>query len=165
MLPEAVPSIFPNLPAHFSKSIPEKRSESTSTSARFQRQSDIADFRAQEFLTADEIASLIELKEKIELENLPEGILKSYGEDKITFFALGENDLGMPFVKFSLMITEDLAFSMWCNELKILPAKVAHLCKDGKLVLCSAVINIIQVLKNMWEETVIPPSNAIDFSI
>ena len=37
LLPHAVPSIFPNLPKHFSKEVPERRSESTSFGARFER--------------------------------------------------------------------------------------------------------------------------------
>ena len=36
LLPDAVPSVFPNLPKHFAKAVPERRSESTSKDARFE---------------------------------------------------------------------------------------------------------------------------------
>ena len=95
LLPDAVPSIFPNLPKYLTKSLPERRSDSTSKENRFKRQYDAVELEAEEFLAADQIVSLQELEEKLDLEdNLPKGILKLKGDNKLTLYSLTENDSG-----------------------------------------------------------------------
>ena len=65
-------------------------------------------------------------------------------------------------MKFSLIITEDLKFSMWCNETNIPPSKVAHICKDKVIDSCSCVLNILAFIRNLSEERVLPTSIAIE---
>ena len=128
---DAVPSIMPGLPEYYSSSVPERRSESTSTQARFKREYDAAELAAVDFLTADIITSLEDLENRLKLEKgLPKETLMVRGDDKLTLYSLAENDLGRPFMKYSLVIKEDLQFSMWCREVKLPLSKVAHLCSD-----------------------------------
>ena len=72
LLPDSVPSNFPGLPQHFNKTIPDRRSESTSREARFQKQNDANEVEVEEFLAADKIFSLHELQEKME-NDIPKG--------------------------------------------------------------------------------------------
>ena len=81
LLPDAVPSIFPDLPKYFNIDVPEQRSESTSKEARFKRQNDAYKLKSQEFLDADKIASFQELIEKLESE-LPKNITKLVTQKK-----------------------------------------------------------------------------------
>ena len=71
---------------------------------------------------------LEELEEKLNLEeNWPKDIMKLKGQDKVTFYSITENDLGQPIVKYSLVITENLKFTMWCNEVKLPLIKVIQI--------------------------------------
>ena len=156
--PDAVPSIFPNLPEHYSKTVPERRSETTSKESRFQRQYEAAELEAEIFLAADKVESLEELEEKLDNEETwPKDIMRLKGENKLTFYNIAENELGQPVVRYSLIITEDLKFIMWCKEVKVPLIKVSHICKDKKINSSSGVLNIIAFLKNFYEEKVTPP--------
>ena len=70
LLPDSVPSNFPGLPQYFNKTIPDRRSESTSREARFQKQNDANEVEVEEFLAADKIFSLQELQEKWKMTSL-----------------------------------------------------------------------------------------------
>ena len=72
LLPDSVPSNFPGLPQYFNKTTPDRRSESTSKEARFQKQYDANEVVVEEFLSADKVSSLQELQEKMESE-IPKG--------------------------------------------------------------------------------------------
>ena len=72
LLPDSVPSNFPGLPQYFNKTIPDRRSESTSREARFQKQNDANEVEVEEFLAADKVSSLQELQEKME-NDIPKG--------------------------------------------------------------------------------------------
>ena len=104
-----------------------------------------------EFLAEDDISSLKELEEKLNKEeNLD--ILKVRNENKLTIYSLKENDFGRPVIKYSLIITEDLKFSMWANEVKVPLAKVKGLFTNEKVTTLSGVLNILVRVKNMSEE-------------
>ena len=158
LLPDAVPTIFPNLPKYLTKDVPEKRSETTSKESRFQRQYDAMELEAEEFLSADLVASRDELEEKLEL---PLNTFRSKGENRLTLYCLSENDAGCPIVKYSLIIMENLQFSMWCHEVKISPSCVNHICKDNVINSCSSVLNILAVLKNMSEKETAPATSTL----
>ena len=72
LLPNSVPSNFPGLPQYYNKTIPDRRSESTSREARFQKQNDANEVEVEEFLAADKVSSLQELQEKTE-NDIPKG--------------------------------------------------------------------------------------------
>ena len=72
LLPDSVPNNFPGLPQYFNKKIPDRRSESTSREARFQKQNDANEVEVEEFLAADKFSSLQELQEKLE-NDIPKG--------------------------------------------------------------------------------------------
>ena len=151
MLSDATPTIFPNLPKYFNKANPERRSQKSSFQSRFQKEYEATESASQSFLDADKISDFNDLKQKITEETLPVSVLKLFKDDKITFYTLDENDLGCPYIKFSLIVNEDLSFSMWCREVKVQNSKVKHIC-DTKLTSISAVSNIIAVLKNLYDE-------------
>ena len=70
---DAVPSVFQNLPEYYNKTITEQRSESTSFQHRFQTEFDANELAVENFLAADQVASLQELEEKIS-QDLPKHI-------------------------------------------------------------------------------------------
>ena len=160
----SVPSVFPNLPQHFNIAIPEKRSESTSIKARFEKQDQANELANFEFLEADNISSFNDLREKLESDP-PKDTLKLETEDKLTFYVIKEDEAGQPFVSYSLVIRQDLTFTLWCSKIEVSQTKVAHLCKDKKVNSCSGVHNILTVLKNMSEEKILPPTNTIEYCI
>ena len=152
--PGSIPSIFPDLPEYFNKPPPEKRSESTSKESRFKKQFDAVELASAEFLAEDNISSLEQLEEKLcKEENLPKDILHVRRENKLTIYYFKENEVGRPIIKYSLIITEDLQFSMWCNEVKVPHATVKGLYKDNKVNTLSGVLNILTRLKNMSKES------------
>jgi len=57
---DAIPTQFPNLPHYFTKSM-TRRSETTTSSARFQRQLENHELEVSSFLLADKIETLEEL--------------------------------------------------------------------------------------------------------
>ena len=67
-----MPSDFPGLPQYFNKKIPDRRSESTSREARFQKQNDANEVEVEEFLAADKFSSLQEIQQKME-NDIPKG--------------------------------------------------------------------------------------------
>ena len=138
------PSIFPNLPTYMTKSLPERRSESTSVQKRFKRQYDAAELEATEFLAADEVTTLEELDDKLACEdNLPKDVLRIKSDNKLTLYCLKENDFGQLVVKYSLKIEDDLQFSMWCYETKVPLTKALHIFRDRKVNSCSGVVNVL----------------------
>ena len=164
LLKDAVPSIFPNLPKHFNKSLPERRSESTSKDARFKRKDDANELANTEFLAANNIASLEELINKLDTD-FPRNTIKHVADNKLTLYSMKEDQNGCPVVRYSLVINEDLTFSMWCNEVKIPFTKVAHLCKDGKVNSLTGVHNILVILKNMTDEKSMQATDVIKYCI
>ena len=166
LLTDAVPSIFPNLPEYYSKPVPERRSETTSKDARYQRQYEANEILVQEFLDADLITSFEKLKEKLDAEeDWPEYIFRYSNEEKITFYSMTENDTGRPVVKYSLIIKNDLHFAMWCNDIEIAPSKVAHICRNKIIDRSSSVLTIIVFLKNLSEERNVPSTTTIEYCV
>ena len=142
----------------------KRRSETTSKDSRFQRQNEANESANSEFLEADKISSLEELREKIE-PDLPKNILKFDTEDKVTYYSLKEDDIGRPFVNYSLKIKEDMQFSMFCHEVEVNPSKVAHIFKNKKVNSCIGVVNILVYLKNMSEDKPLQSTSTIEYCI
>ena len=163
---DAVPSIFQNLPEYYQVQVPEKRSETTSKESRFQRQYDAYELQAKEFLAADNVLSLEDLNEKLNMnDNWARDTLKLKQENKLTLYSIEENDLGRPSVKYSLTIMEDLQFILWCREVKVSPHKVAHISKTKLANTCAVVENIIVFLRNMSDEKLPPPKNTVEYCV
>ena len=90
---------------------------------------------------------------------------KLESENKVAFYCLTENDDGRPMVKYSLVITQDLRFSMWSNETKVPTNKVAHVCKGNVLSSWSSVLNILTFLRNISEQKSTPPDINIEHCV
>ena len=127
--------VFKDLPQYYTKKETERRSETNSVSSRFQRQYDAVELQVEEFQAKDRITSLDQVVEMLNNEsNLSKDILKVNSGKTLTIFSLQENKDGRPLVKYSLIITDDLQFSMWCNEVKVPFSKVSDLCSNKKIV-------------------------------
>ena len=89
------------MPDYYTKPLPGRRSETTSKEARFQRQYEANELIIEEFFAADHINSFEELTEKLETEkNWPKNTLNLSSENKLTLYAIKENDSGRPMVKY-----------------------------------------------------------------
>ena len=141
-----------------------RRSETTSKTARFQRQNEANESANSDFLEADKVSSLQDLIEKIE-PDLPKDILKLVNENKVTYYSLKEDDTGRPFVNYSLKIKEDMQFCMFCHEVEVNPSKVVHIFKNKKVNSCIGVVNILVYLKNMSEEKTLQSTNTVEHCI
>ena len=152
-MPTAVPSIFPNLPEYLTKSIPEKRSETTSILSRFQKDYVLAEQVAAQFLESDKISSIFELNEKLQLEqNFPKNVSKLVTDEKIMFVSLKEDESGKPVIECSLTVAKDLNYEMWCKQISIPKSKVSHISKET-IDSCSSVVNILAFLRNLCDQT------------
>jgi hypothetical protein len=105
---------------------------------------------------------LQELIEKIE-PDLPKGILKIDTENKVTYYAIKEDDNGRPFVNYSLNIKEDMQFSMFCHQVEVNSSKIAHIFKNKKVNSCIGVVNILVYLKNMSEDKALQSTNTVEY--
>ena len=85
------------------------------------------------------------------------------GEGKLTLYCLVENDEGRPFVKYSMIVREDLQFSMWCREVPIAKARVAHLCKNNVVHSYEGFLNMLTNLRVMSETDVPPPKDTVKY--
>ena len=90
-------------------------------------------------------------------------ITKIVAENKIKLYALKEDDVGRPFINYSLVVKEDLHFSMWCNEVEISPTKVAQHCKQEKVDSFVGVLNILAHLKRIAEDTALLSTNTVQY--
>ena len=102
------------------------------------------------------------MKEKIE-PDLPKDILKIDTENKVTYYAIKEDDTGRPFVNYSLKVKEDMEFSIFCLEAEVNPSKVAHIFKKKKVDSCIGVVNIMVYLKNMSEDKALQSTNTVEY--
>ena len=85
----------------------------------------------------------MQLDEKLnEEKNLSKDISKIRQQGKLTIYSLSENDIGRPVIGYSLVVTEDLQFSMWCNTVKVPKSEVKGLHKDGKVHSFEGVLNV-----------------------
>lgn len=166
LLPNSVPSHFPGLPKYLNKTVPDRRSESTSKDARFKTQYDANELAVQEYFENDKISSMQELVQKLDSSEIPKIIVKHVAENKITLYALKEDNNGRPFVNYCIVIKEDLQISMWCNDVELSPNKVAqHLSKEKKVNSCVGILNILTFLKNMAEDKGLQSTNTVEYCI
>ena len=84
------------------------------------------------------------------------------GDNKLIFYSVQEDNVGKLIVKYSLTLTDNLKFTMWCNGIKVPMSKVAHICKNKVAITCSIVLNIVVFLKIMSEEK-LSPTDAIKY--
>ena len=163
---DAIPNVFQDLPQYYTKQETERRSETNSVSSRFKREYDAVELQVEEFQAKDCITSLEQVVEMLNNEsNLSKDILKVNTGKTLTIFSLQENEDGRPLVKYSLIISDNLQLSMWCNEVKVPFSKVSDLCSNKKIVLFSGVLNILTRLKNMSEgsEKIICTKDTVQF--
>jgi hypothetical protein len=165
LLPSAVPSIFPNLPHYFNKSVPAPRSETSTKESRFKKQADALEDASAKFLEADHICSLQELNQKLDRQCLPKGLLELVSDEKITFLSVKEDARKRPTVLYSLTVLDSLQFSMWCHDIEIAPSKVSHISKDEKLSSCSRVLNIVAFLRNLSDEKELPVKYTVEHCV
>ncbi len=163
-MPDAVPTIFPNLPAYLSKQTPpERKSGATSTerqakeNAQLQRDIDT-------FFDDDQIASLDSIKTNLHKLTIPSEIEMIFKDNTVVFAHLHSAD-GFLHVKLHLQIDEDLKVQMTVNNLKVHNKEVKHLLFDDKVVTYSSVSNILSFLKskeNMDHHSTATVQNCID---
>lgn len=68
---------------------------------------------AAEFLEQDEVASLDDVKEKLDRTCLPSGVVEISQASDLMFLSIKKDGLGVPKICFCLEIKEDLTFDSW----------------------------------------------------
>ena len=117
--PSAIPSLFPNLPSHYSKSLPDPREENGSQTRHdkvYHRQEELS----SSFLELDKIHSLQDIRDKLDRTCLAPGYTELYQDSNLYFLFISTDPTDLrPYVKLSLTITEELNFSAFGGSLKI----------------------------------------------
>ena len=67
----------------------------------------------------DQVSSLDELETSIKEEKLPAGICIIRQEQVLMLTAFGQNSLLCPEISFGVIISEDMSFKMFCNQVPI----------------------------------------------
>ena len=149
--PTAVPSIFPNVPAYLTKKEVIQRTDTSSSSSRFAN--DVAQHEKviDSFLSADEVNSFQDLKEKIRKEILPSGINIIEKSDKILFCSFKSDDVTGPQVLFSLSVFNNLSFKSFCNSLPVPVSNYSEIVDSAEIKRVSQVLNILANLKSKSE--------------
>jgi hypothetical protein len=115
----------------------------------------------QNFLDLDDIASLDELREKLDRTCLPSGITELFQGGELFFLAIAKDQHGFPNVSLSLTIGPSLELSMCAHNIMVPISKVAHINGCSSLIhTCSDVLNILAFLKTYTEERV-PAADSI----
>ena len=145
----AVPSKFENCPSYLSKKVHVPRSVAATSSTRHEKEIQRQDEENEEFLMRDQVSSLDELETSIKEEKLPAGICIIRQEQVLMLTAFGQNSLLCPEISFGVIISEDMSFKMFCNQVPIPQTSIHHITRSEKIEQTSVALNIIAHLKNL----------------
>ena len=97
------------------------------------------------------MSTLEDLQDKLANERLPSDVHLIKRESELLLLHIPSNE-ACPKVSCSLVIYEELAFSMWCQDVPVPKRRVAHILKSEKITSLSQVLNLAAYLKNLSEE-------------
>jgi hypothetical protein len=158
---DAVPSVFPNVPAYLSSSAPEPRSATATSSARYEREAARVEEEAVAFMEEDEVSSLSDLLKKLDDSCIPEGIHKIKQGKELFFVAFSKDEYSGPCVVFSLVLSARLEMTMFSRGIRVPLEQVAHITGLCATVdSCSQVLNVLSFLK-VYSESRLPGNDTI----
>lgn len=109
---------------------------------------------SQQFLEADRINSLDDVRQKLDRSCLPNGIIMVEKSGGIIFISLNfEGEDSLPVLGLCLKISEDLLYSVWIDHrVPVLPEKFSHITCGQTFSNCSEILNVLALAKSFVEE-------------
>lgn len=153
--PDAVPTIFPNLPNYFSSFPSEPRSTRATSISRLVNENFRIERENEAFMQSDSFHSIPELLSKIKGEIMPSGfkIISDQGVHDKAHFILLNDEIPLKIIA-SITINADLQVTLCQNEIVLPVSKVKHIIHESCFVNCvSQILNLMAFLKGQIEES------------
>ena len=152
--PTAVPSIFENLPSYFSSHSQhqERLSERPTTSRRIDKQQQRYYALEEQLMEEDNVASLVELSEKLDQQNIPSGFLFSRCDTKLLFFYV-DSQTSPPQLIGSITVDHLLECHIHSGQRVVPCARYAHILKSKTVTKVSQIANLMAFLKSFCDDT------------
>ena len=143
---DAIPTIFEGLPHYFTSTSPKKRSETTNAQQRFRNEEIRLENDVENFLNSEHVESLAELREKLNGSFLPSSFIEIPQTSDLIYASMSVTDENGPKVKYSIVISSDLSFRMFSNDIEIPSRMVIHIVPFQRITASSDVLNILAYL-------------------
>jgi len=151
--PCAIPHIFPGLHNRYNIKTPMPRSGSALSSSRLEKENEQIRQQYDEFCCEDKIASLDELKKKLNNLCLPVGCCSLIQSQSITIHCFKSEEISnAPKLLFSLIICDNLSVVVFKQSLKVNNKHFQHLLDHGCLKTATALLNIIAHCKMLCND-------------
>ena len=148
--PTSFPSKFPSLPSYLSIAVPEPRTETTSVKARFKAEELRHDANIKEFFSAEKVNNLTDLLKKLENEKLPEKVcILEVNESEAVIGTISKSKSNIPEISFSLVISKDLTYQMFCKSVTVPHIEVKNICNEDFIENSTNVLNLVKILM-LW---------------
>ena len=122
---DAIPHVWPDYPAYFSKHSPPRRDESATAEARCKNEASMNQQKLFENLKKDEVVSIEDLRAKIDQKALPEGVFEVLRSDGSLMF-VSLDSYPVPTVKFSSVVKSNLSFQLTSDGIVVKPDILSH---------------------------------------
>ena len=168
--PEAVPSIFENVPSYLNSTVTTPRQTSMASASR-RRETEAAHFENLEesFIADDKISglSLAEINRKLMTESvLPTGFSTNVTDAALIAYIMVQQDDGIPRISASITVTSDLSVTVFVNAVTVPATKFRDLCTDNKILQLSQLINLMARVKAWSEEPLtVPMDTTVDMAV
>jgi hypothetical protein len=143
--PTAFPSKYPNFPSYQSITVPEPRTETTSVKARFKADELRLDVKIKDYFCAQKVHNLTDLMTKLKKEKLPEKVCVLYEtKSEAVFGTISKSHASIPELSFSLVITENLEYQMFCKSVTVPHKEVKNICNEDFIENITNVLNLVK---------------------
>uniref|UniRef100_A0A0K2VC50 Zgc:153292 [Danio rerio] n=1 Tax=Lepeophtheirus salmonis TaxID=72036 RepID=A0A0K2VC50_LEPSM len=143
--PDAIPTMFPNLPSYLSTPAPTMRSTSCLSTERLIKQETQIKNEKILLLEKDKVKTLSQILEKIDTTLIPTCV-NVYKEEKCLIYYGMKIESDTPKIKFNLTIKDDLTYTMKIGKFKIPRNQVLEICPHSNIDKISQVHNILVFL-------------------
>ena len=145
---DAVPSIFPNLPAYFTTPHTTPRSGMATSSKRMETEASIIERQNDEFLNLDRIISYEDLLEKFKKEGEQSGVISF--ETDLGFHVVSVSASLPPKITSSITVNRSLHVSVYHNEKQVQQKHFKHIIPtESSISHLSQLINLVAFVKNL----------------
>ena len=143
---DAVPTLFHNCPSYMSSDPPNKRSKTSSASARRQQSAEDAEKISQLFLEKDKVSSIHDIYQRIQSDPaIPSDITAILKGDTL-FLCIIDIHAETPHLSIVLRIRDNLSYDSFVDGKKL--NKNDDIVDGAELTLFSQVLNLIASLKS-----------------
>ena len=143
---DAVPTLFHNCPSYMSSDPPNKRSKTSSASARRQQSAEDAEKMSQLFLEKDKVSSIHDIYQRIQSDPAIPSDTTAILKGDTLFLCIIDIHAEIPHLSIVLRIRDDLSYDSFVDGKKL--NKNDDIVDGAELTLFSQVLNLIASLKS-----------------